>query len=303
VKWSRGAALPETAVVLGVALTLIFGTFELGLIGFTQLSSDGAAFVAAHASVLGNDPNAAIAAPFPHIPSGALSIKPIQPGTTDLPVDYQDSTAAQQTNRHGGVQVVLPSRLQASVAQDGVGIGGYLPKTTIGSGVIEANMVVTNQGFDIWGNDVNSQSAFDKRLGYFQDDGNAPPYFIGFKIMKDCMDVAVGAGCTNAQMRSLGLAEYLDADNWARQQNGIGPNGVFEAMLKHQHAYAQLSQEIDTFYQGGRTTKTSDPAANAFLPAGDACITTVQGWDTAGGGSGFNWRLNPLNPLYEAPGC
>ena len=52
-KAPRGAAVPETAIVLGVVLTLLFGTFELGLIGLLQLGGDGAAFVAAHASVLG----------------------------------------------------------------------------------------------------------------------------------------------------------------------------------------------------------------------------------------------------------
>ena len=55
-KASRGGALPETAVILGVALTLIFGTFELGLIGFTQLSSDGAAFVSGVAWAFAPDP-------------------------------------------------------------------------------------------------------------------------------------------------------------------------------------------------------------------------------------------------------
>jgi hypothetical protein len=303
VRWSRGAALPETAVVLGVALTLIFGTFELGIIGFTQLSSDGAAFVAAHASVLGNDPNAAIAAPFPHIPSDALSIKPIQSNRTDVPVDYQDTSQAQQSNRHGGVQVVLPSQIQASITQTNVGLGDYLPKANVGSGVIEPNMVVTDQGFDIWGYDVNSANAFNKRLGYFQDDGNAPPYFIGFKIMQDCMTVAQGAGCTQASFRSLGMAEYLDADNWGRGQNGIGPNGVFAAMLIHQNVYAKVEQEIDAVYQGGRVSQAGDP--QPFLPggSGDPCVDNVSNWDAPGGGSGFNWRLNPLSPMYQEPGC
>jgi hypothetical protein len=298
VRWSRGAALPETAVVLGVALTLIFGTFELGLIGFTQLSSDGAAFVAAHASVLGNDPGAAIAAPFPHIPTDALSIKPIQPGTTDVPVDYQDTTAAQQNHRHGGLQVVLPSRVQASVAQNGVGIGNYLPKANVGSGVIEPNMMVTNQGFDIWGTDANSSAAFGKQLNYFQDDGNAPPYFIGFKFMIDCAAVAQGAGCTASDTRSLGLAEYLDGDNWGQPQNGIVANGVYDSMRIHQRVYALISQRlVDPI---ARVSTKSDAKAN--LPDDDPCMINVRAWDTYVGG-GWDWRLNPLTPLHQEPLC
>ncbi|HEY9180228.1 MAG TPA: hypothetical protein VIO32_05880 [Candidatus Baltobacteraceae bacterium] len=44
----RGTALPETALTIGLALLLVLGAAQMALIGYTQVSADGAAFVAAH---------------------------------------------------------------------------------------------------------------------------------------------------------------------------------------------------------------------------------------------------------------
>lgn len=45
---TRGTALPETALTIGLALLLVLGAAQMTLIGYTQISADGAAFVAAH---------------------------------------------------------------------------------------------------------------------------------------------------------------------------------------------------------------------------------------------------------------
>lgn len=57
---SRGAALVETALTIGLALLLVLGTAQMALIGYTQVSADGAAFIAAHAAAA--DPSATPAA-------------------------------------------------------------------------------------------------------------------------------------------------------------------------------------------------------------------------------------------------
>lgn len=44
----RGTALPETALTIGLALLLVLGAAQMALLGYTQISADGAAFVAAH---------------------------------------------------------------------------------------------------------------------------------------------------------------------------------------------------------------------------------------------------------------
>ena len=44
----RGAALPETALVLSFVLVIVLGAIQMGVVGALQLMADGAAFVAAH---------------------------------------------------------------------------------------------------------------------------------------------------------------------------------------------------------------------------------------------------------------
>jgi len=302
VKWTRGAALPETAVTLGVTLTLLFGMFELGLIGWTQLSSDGAAFVAAHAAVLGNDPAAAAAAPFPQVPGGAISVAQNNADTTSVPVDFQESDP---NNRHGGLQVVRPWHLQASVDMTNVGIGMMLPKMSMGSGAIEGSMLVSNPGFDIDSTTYNGSSTPNKT--YFGDDGNAPPYFIGFRLIQDCFAVAQNLGCTQPGQITLGTAAYLDGDNWNQPANGIGPNAVYSAMLLHQNVYAKIQTELAQIAASGIAT-AANPAptsTHAWLdPAIDPCIQTVHGWDNGGGyGKVWDYNATPLHPTAPGPGC
>lgn len=55
-RYSRGAALVETALSVGLVLMLVLATAQMGMIGFTQITADGAAFIAAHAASA--DPNA-----------------------------------------------------------------------------------------------------------------------------------------------------------------------------------------------------------------------------------------------------
>jgi hypothetical protein len=45
---SRGGALIETALTVGIVMTVLLATMQLGILGFKQTAQDGAAFVAAH---------------------------------------------------------------------------------------------------------------------------------------------------------------------------------------------------------------------------------------------------------------
>jgi hypothetical protein len=45
---SRGTALIETALTIGIVLIVLFATVQFGILGFIQTADDGAAFVAAH---------------------------------------------------------------------------------------------------------------------------------------------------------------------------------------------------------------------------------------------------------------
>ncbi|HVA27901.1 MAG TPA: hypothetical protein VNF68_06955 [Candidatus Baltobacteraceae bacterium] len=49
---ARGTALPETALVIGISLIIVLGAVQATIIGYTQISADGAAFIAAHTAAM-----------------------------------------------------------------------------------------------------------------------------------------------------------------------------------------------------------------------------------------------------------
>ena len=49
---SRGNAVPETAMTMGLVLLVLLGLVKLTLVGYEQSEADGAAFVAARAASL-----------------------------------------------------------------------------------------------------------------------------------------------------------------------------------------------------------------------------------------------------------
>jgi hypothetical protein len=272
------------------------------VIGLAQLAGDGAAFVAAHASVLGNDPNAAIAGPFPIVAqNAAVNLQRTAPDPSQVAVDWQ---LTDQSNRHGGVQIVRPAQTQATVTNADVGIGSILPKSTLSSAAVEANMMVSGFGFNLDGSPIDSAQTYADQKSYFADDGNAPPYFIGFKFLYHCVPQAKN-GCTqttNGNMWSGGFAEILDGSNWANAQNGIGSGGVYEAMALHQRIYATIAKQLQSI-----PSVASGDASSSVLDPSQPCMQTVNGWDaqvTVGVPLGStNTSNDPLKPMYEQPGC
>jgi hypothetical protein len=47
-RFSRGVALVETTLTIGISLLLVLGAAQMALIGYTQIAADGAAFINAH---------------------------------------------------------------------------------------------------------------------------------------------------------------------------------------------------------------------------------------------------------------
>ena len=92
----RGNALPETALVMALLLLLIFGSVQMAVAGFDQLSADGSAFIGAHSAVA-EDPTAPTVAYanqiassiFPHTASNALTMQTPSPDTAEM--DFSQS--------------------------------------------------------------------------------------------------------------------------------------------------------------------------------------------------------------------
>lgn len=79
--FARGAALPETAMTLGISLILLLGAVQSTVIGYSQVSADGAAFVAAHTTAMDATSSApsVVATTYPRLNADSVSVS--QPGT------------------------------------------------------------------------------------------------------------------------------------------------------------------------------------------------------------------------------
>jgi hypothetical protein len=74
----RGSVLPETALMLSVALLIVLGSAQVAIIGYSQVSADGAAFVAAHARSVNTSVNVttAVATAFPQLAPSSVTATP-----------------------------------------------------------------------------------------------------------------------------------------------------------------------------------------------------------------------------------
>jgi hypothetical protein len=247
----RGAVLVETALTIFIILSLLYGGTQLGIVGVEQLRADGAAFTSSHAQALNvsepttgaADPAAKAAGIYNGVANTDVALASGKPPTTAESVNY-DFTNTQ--GRHGGVSMLLPIQIVSTVLRKNVnnivlGTTGSL-FTLSGSTIDPAYLEVGAHG-DIQGNAFNSTAAFNDRNDYFSQGENTPPYFVGFHYLTFCENTSSWNGCpTNQQdYDAVGLAEYLDADNWGRASNGSVPNAVFTATLGHQNTFAEIA--------------------------------------------------------------
>lgn len=74
--YTRGAALPETALVLGLSLVLMLGAVQSTILGYSQVSADGAAFVAAHSTAINSSASGSsvVASVFPNFSPDSVNV-------------------------------------------------------------------------------------------------------------------------------------------------------------------------------------------------------------------------------------
>jgi hypothetical protein len=250
---ARGAALPETTLVLTATLAMFFGIIQIGVIGFLQIMVDGAAFVAAHEYALGNT-STTLSTGYVQT---ALRLFPLMgtpvidanaPDATTVDVDY---TVNQTTQRHGGVSLIRGTHLQATVTRNapggvlGTGVAG-LSDVSIHGSAIEPENLVSNSVYDVAAQGYSSTSTlpnFDQS-DFYSNVQNAPANYISAHQMAVCTAKApFPARCPNGSVdvRALGTAEFLDHDNWQRSALGVGTTSAgftFSEMLCHQQAFA-----------------------------------------------------------------
>jgi hypothetical protein len=317
----RGAALPETALTLTLLLMVVIGGIRVAVVGYEQVSVDGAAFFNAHETGLKQtypggaqqlDPNAATASAFPRAAGANATIAPqtFAPPAVSLPNYGFDQT----NNRHGGASLMQPLQTISTVTKtnlDPVSIFGGSVMTVTGIGV-EPSFKETGVHGNIGGNDFGTGASFASAADYFSQGENTPPYFGGFNYIQFC---AVAPDPNNSwngcpqqvEFLALGTAEYLDVDNWGRSQNGITPEqqAVFWETLYHQNVYAEITSVLPSAI--GPKGSASLNAAQTALNRTDSSqyIWKVYSWDSQQQGGfpapGYVPGQYPLTPGANAP--
>jgi hypothetical protein len=271
----RGAALVETALVVGVILVMVLGAVQVGVIGYLQMSADAASFLNAHQTVIGvssGDPIAATQQVFPQFNTTSSSITPqvLPAPSPTIYVDYGYNdpnptiAAASSANRHGGASIMEPSQVQSTVTKTSVATILGVPINVSGS-MIEPQWLENGAHFDV-ANDSYGNNAANMQVNYFTNGENVPPYYVGFNYIQHCMSDLPWNSTTNCPVsganpnpqdfEALGVAEHLDDSNWGipLNQGGSAVSGTwggtaaggsnastFTEMACHQRQFAIVS--------------------------------------------------------------
>jgi TadE-like protein len=270
----RGAALVETALVVGVILVMVLGAVQVGVIGYLQMSADAASFLNAHQNVIGvssGDPGAATSQVFPQFNSTTnitTTVLPAPSPTIYVDYGYNDAdptiAAGSSVNRHGGASIMEPSQMQSTVSKSNVATILGIPIGVSGS-MIEPQWLENGAHFDV-ANDNYGNVAANMQVNYFTNGENVPPYFVGFNEVEHCMSnlpwnsatpCPVGTATAPPQdFEALGVAEHLDDSNWSIpiNQGGSAVSGTwggtaaggadastFTEMACHQRNFAIVS--------------------------------------------------------------
>ncbi len=280
---ARGVALVETALVMSVVLLMMLASINLSIIGFYQMSADAAAFFEAHSSALNRQcgTGAVGNSLFNRIPTTAFSCTEIAGQTLSVPVTGYNFQS--NNTRYGGYSIMQGSQIRTDVDATSASIG-LLP------GGLQAPILgeAFEPQFDEYGVHYNADSNqtplswFTNRVDYFTEGENTPPYFVGYRIIRMCGDtMTTGSGastvvtpwsqCVNTTWHALGLAEYLDTDNWGYTNPGIGPvnntgtpKATFQFAQCHQQLYVQFATKLATYYSTALPTPAQ--AAADFNP-------------------------------------
>ncbi len=262
----RGAALVETALVVGVVLVMVLGAVQIGVIGYLQMTADAASFINAHQNVVGvssGSPASATAQVFPQIASSDITTTVLPAPSPTVYIDYgyndPDPTvaAASASNRHGGASIMEPSQMQSTVSKPAVASILGVP-IGVSASMIEPQWMENGAHFDVANQNYGSTAA-NMQVNYFTNGENVPPYFVGFNYIQNCMDSMPWAGstCSNQDFLALGVAEHLDDSNWNLpvNQGGSAVSGswggtaagganasTFTEMACHQRAFAAIAQ-------------------------------------------------------------
>ena len=267
----RGAVMVETALVVGIGLTMLLFSVQVGVLGFLQVTADAASFVDAHQNVVGalpnaTNPEAGTHGIFPQIATADIAGSPAPAPIATLPVNYlynstnSNDVATSNQNRHGGVSMLQPIQYTTTVKPHSF-FTRLGQKLGVSGADIEPQWTECGAHHDV----VNSNAACGAaappanfQVNYFSQGENTPPFYVGFNYIQHCLDDQPWSTCSSSggiggtNFIALGMGEFLDVDNWTSTQagaSGVGttlpgttPVSTFEYTACHQRVYSQLAQ-------------------------------------------------------------
>ncbi len=266
---TRGAVLVETALVVGVILTMLLFSIQVGVLGFLQITVDAASFVDAHLVSVGvaasMSPQQATSNIFPQIAPSLIASTVAPAPSPSVPVDYgyNSTDAAEQsasaTHRNGGASMIEPTLETATVTKPNI-FSMFGKSVGVRSQSVEAVWlecgIHANVSNSASGCSPGAASTFQGN--YFSAGEHAPPYFIGFDYLHHCNNPQPWTSCTNAGVNflALGTSEFLHAaageqvGNWANPLPGAGGlagTSTFSLMACHQRVYALIAGYFSLF--------------------------------------------------------
>jgi hypothetical protein len=325
----RGAAIPETALVLSFLLVVVLGAIQMGVVGGLQLMADGAAFVGAHEYSLNYAKSAAanqqtVTNIFPQINSLPIAVASNAP-TID-PADVSVAYPTNQSARSGGTSLLRPSNLQATV--NATGDAGILARFLNGASTfgvhgsaIEPLNWQTNSQYDVAGTGYTSSTPLVS--SFFGSAQDVPFSYVSMSRMSVCLEGGgkgvqplFGLTCPNSdqQILALGSAEFLDQDNWGRSAGnnthlGAGPFGsspgsantylntyTFAEMFCHQQYYAGLESYL---VNAQRPSDIAEPAHTTGATPPPFLIGSMNTYDIINQDTGYGDTLSQLVHIYQ----
>jgi hypothetical protein len=279
----------ETALTVGIGLTILLFAIQLGVLGFLQITADAASFVTARNSALGIgntsiDTNGAADfthKQFPQVATADITIPVASAApTATLALNYEYNVGYNVNGqRHSGESMLQP--LQVSTTVKPHGMFTLLGKLIgVGAQDVEPHWVECTPHFNsaqnVFGQCGAAGNPSTYTTDYFTNGENAPMYFIGFNFMAQCTQPLPWTSCTSTpQYLAMGSAEYLDTDNWSATTPGVSgsntyysagnggkgviPTNAFEYVGCHDNRYADIAFYFQHFpnlpglYSGNNT--------------------------------------------------
>jgi hypothetical protein len=286
---TRGAVVVETALTVGLGLTILLFAIQVGVLGFLQVTADAASFLTARNTGLGiasTTIDTAGAADFTHkqfnqiattdIATPAASAAPSAPIAMNFEYNVGFLTNGQ---RHSGESMLQPLQISTTVKPHGMfSFIGQL--VGVGAQDVEPEWIECTPHFNSAQNTYAQCGASGNpstyATNYFTNGENTPMYFIGFNFMTQCTLPMPWTTCTQTpQYLSMGSAEYLDTSNWSAANPGVsgsntyysagnGGKGVlptygFEYVGCHDNRYADIAfyfqhyPDLPSIYSGNST--------------------------------------------------